>query len=96
MRYARKENGGRLFKVEEFLTPQQIQGYFSRATAKLKNATVTQSAPEALADASNDFQAAEEEAYSSARTSVLDQRQLTHPVVYPGYNPLPVMTERQF
>ena len=87
MRYARKENGGRLFKVEEFLTPQQIQGYFSRAAAKLKNATVTQSAPEVLADASNDFQAAEEEeAYSSARTSVLDQCQLTHPIVYDTLN----------
>ena len=60
MRYARKENGERLFNVEEFLTAQQIQGYFSRAAAKLKNATVTRSASKALADASDDIQAAEE------------------------------------
>ncbi|KAL9959285.1 hypothetical protein ACROYT_G032596 [Oculina patagonica] len=39
MRYTRKENGQRLFQVDEFLTAQQIQGYFSRTAAKLKHAT---------------------------------------------------------
>ena len=82
MRYGRRENREQLFKMEKFLTAQQIQGYFSRAAAKLKHATLNQSAPETLADASNDIQAVEEEeAYSSAHTSVLNQCQLTHPIV---------------
>ena len=87
MRYARKENGERLFKVEDFLSAQQIRGYFSRSAAKLKRATLSRPAAETLADASNDIQAAEEEeAYSSARTSVLGQCQLTHPIVYDTLN----------
>ena len=81
MRYGRRENAEILFKMEEFLTAQQIQGYFLRAAAKLKHATLYQSAPETLTDASNDIQAVEEEAYSSAHTSLLNQCQLTHPIV---------------
>ena len=43
MRYARKDNGERRFDVEEFLTAQQIQSYFSRTAAKLKHAITAQS-----------------------------------------------------
>lgn len=38
MRYARTEKGQRCFTVDEFLSAQQIQGYFSRAAAKLRHA----------------------------------------------------------
>ena len=43
MRYARRDNGERRFDVEEFLTAQQIQSYFSRTAAKLKHAVTAQS-----------------------------------------------------
>ncbi|KAL9981740.1 hypothetical protein ACROYT_G010483 [Oculina patagonica] len=79
MRYARKENGQRLFQVDEFLTAQQIQGYFSRTAAKLKHAT-SQSAH--VTDYNDLLAAQEEEAFSSARASILDQCQLVHPIVY--------------
>ncbi|KAL9962222.1 hypothetical protein ACROYT_G031304 [Oculina patagonica] len=70
MRYARKENGQRLFQVDEFLTAQQIQGYFSRTAAKLKHAT-SQSAH--VTDDNDLLAAQEEEAFTSARASILDQ-----------------------
>ena len=37
MRYEKDERGKRRFTVDEFLSPQQVQSYFSRAAAKLKN-----------------------------------------------------------
>ena len=37
MRYAKDESGNRLFAVDEFLSPQQVQSFFSRAAVKLKN-----------------------------------------------------------
>ncbi|KAL9977231.1 hypothetical protein ACROYT_G014612 [Oculina patagonica] len=83
MRYARKENGQRLFQVDEFLTAQQIQGYFSRTAAKLKHAT-SQSAH--VTDDNDLLAAQEEEAFSSARASILDQCQLVHPIVYDTLN----------
>jgi len=36
MRYARGDNGERRFNVEEFLTAQQIQSYFSRNCCKIE------------------------------------------------------------
>ena len=38
MRRAKNENGERLFAVGEFLSPQQIESYFSRSEAKIKQA----------------------------------------------------------
>ena len=76
MRYARRDNGERRFNVEEFLTAQQIQSYFSRAAAKLKHAVTPQSGHDSIDD--NDSQAAQEqEAFSSARLlAVLHQCEL--------------------
>jgi len=34
MRHAKHEDGNRSFTLDEFLTPQQIKSYFSRAAAK--------------------------------------------------------------
>ena len=85
MRYARKDNGERRFDVEEFLTAQQIQSYFSRTAAKLKHAVTAQSGHDSIDD--NDSQAAQEqEAYSYARFSVLRQCELLHPIVYDTLN----------
>ena len=85
MRYARKDNGERRFDVEEFLTAQQIQSYFSRTAAKLKHAVTAQSGHDSIDD--NDSQAAkEQEAYSYARFSVLRQCKLLHPIVYDTLN----------
>jgi len=80
MRYARRDNGERRFNVEEFLTAQQIQSYFSRTAAKLKHAVTAQSGHDSIDD--NDSQTAQEqEAYSSARLAVLHQCELLHPIV---------------
>ena len=85
MRYARRDNGERRFHVEEFLTVQHIQSYFSRTAAKLKHAVTTQSGHDSIDD--NDSQAAQEqEAYSSARLAVLHQCELLHPIVYDTLN----------
>jgi len=85
MRYARRDNGERHFNVEEFLTAQQIQSYFSRTAAKLKHAVTAQSGHDSIDD--NDSQAAQEqEAYSSARLAVLHQCELLHPIVYDTLN----------
>lgn len=56
MRYAGKDNGERRFDLEEFLTAQQIQNYFSRTAAKLKHAVTAQSGHDSIDD--NDSQAA--------------------------------------
>ena len=56
MRYARKQQGAKLFTVDEFLTAQQIQSYFSRASI-LRHSHSDD--PESEQD--KDFMAAEEE-----------------------------------
>lgn len=85
MRYARKDNGEGRFDVEEFLTAQQIQSYFSRTAAKLKHAVTAQSGHDSIDD--NDNRAAQEqEAYSCARLAVLRQCELLHPIVYDTLN----------
>lgn len=86
MRYARRDNGERRFEVDEFLTAQQIQSYFSRTAAKLKHGITSQSEHDSSTD-DNDIQAAqEEEAYSSARSAILHQCELLHPIVYDTLN----------
>ena len=85
MRYARRNNGERRFNVEEFLTAQQIQSFFSRTAAKSNHAVTAQSGHDSIDD--NDSQAArEQEAYSSARLAVLHQCELLHPIVYDTLN----------
>ena len=47
MRYARTEKGQRRFTVDESLSAQQVQGYFSRAAARLmRHTTAPQSGRE--------------------------------------------------
>ncbi|KAK3745391.1 hypothetical protein QZH41_001412 [Actinostola sp. cb2023] len=85
MRYARDNNGLRLFTVTEFLTPQQVQSYFSRTATKLKS--VPTEIPDIATDDAEHFTAAaEEEAYSVMREDVISQCQLVHPVIYDTFN----------
>ena len=77
MRY--DEDGSRRFTLDEFLTPQQVQSFFSRMAAKLKNRR-----EEILEE---DITAAENEAaYSSTRADILEKCQLSHPIVYDSFN----------
>ena len=79
IRYAKDENGNRLFAVDEFLSPQQVQSYFSRAAAKLKNKQEE--------TAEKDVAAVEDQAaYSLTRATVLENCQLVHPIVYESFN----------
>jgi len=82
MRHARQEDGNCRFTVDEFLTPQQIKSYFSRAAAKLRQRGREDEDPDDC-----DFQAIEEqEAYSSTCVHVIDECQLIHPITYDTFN----------
>ena len=77
MRRALGTDGARLFKVSEFLTPQQISSYFSRLAAKVR-----QQIPD---DA--DIQASEEEEnFARARETVISGMSLQHPITYDQYD----------
>jgi hypothetical protein len=79
LRHAKNENGERRFTVSEFLSAKQIQSYFSRASAKLKQAEVSEE--------EIDVNAIEDErAYSSARDEIIQECQLSHPIIYDTYN----------
>ena len=83
MRYARNERGERRFKVDEFLTAGQIQSFFSRTAAKLRQAAT----PEEDEEEDTDNQAAEdEEAFSITSNTILMQCSPVHPIVYDTWN----------
>ena len=85
MRFARNNEGTRLFSVKEFLTARQIQSYFSRRAAKLRRQE--QSTEETARETNDDnIAAAEEQAYQDIRTQVLNEVQLRHPIVFDTYN----------
>ena len=86
MRYAKTDNGQRRFTMDEFLTAQQIQAYFSRTSAKLRHTTAAQSGDDLSTDDSDIQAAQDEEAYSSTRSAVLDQCRPVHPIVYDNLN----------
>ena len=69
MRYARNQLGEKLFTVDEFLTAQQIQSYFSRKASKLRHA---HSDDDEQAEQDAEIMAAEDEvAHASYRSVVL-------------------------
>ena len=79
MRFARDEGGNRRFTVDDFLTPQQVQSYFSRMAAKLKKSQ--EETPE------EDITAAEDEAaYSLTCQTILDQCLLSRPITFESFN----------
>ena len=70
MLYAQNQQGAKLFTVDEFLTVQQIQSYFSRRASKLRHSRLDDSESEE----DEDVMAAEEElAHENVRTIVLDE-----------------------
>lgn len=73
MRFAKKMDGSKLFKRNEYLSPQQIQSYFSRMAAKSRQGDLSET----------DVLAAQDELMLDAtRQDILDQVQLHHPIVY--------------
>ena len=80
MRHAKHEHGSRRFTVDEFLAPQQIKSYFSRMAAKLRQGS------HEVADEWDTQAVAEQDAYSSTRAHILEERQLIHPITYDTYN----------
>lgn len=79
MRFARNKSGNRRFTVDDFLTTQQVQPYFSRAAAKLKN--TQEETPE------EDITAAKDEvAYSLTRQTIHNQCLFSHPVTFESFN----------
>ena len=83
MRYARSQEGGKLFTVSEFLTEQQIQSYFSRRASKLRHSHSED--PES--DQDEDIMAAEEEiAHENVRAVVLEEMGIRHPIVFDTFN----------
>ncbi|XP_078349668.1 uncharacterized protein LOC144634549 [Oculina patagonica] len=75
MRFARKMDGTKRFKSDDYLSAQQIQGFFSRMAAKLRHGE--------LDLLEEDIRAAEEEQMmDDTRQAILEQVQLRHPIVY--------------
>ena len=76
MRRARGPDGVRLFKVSEFLTPQQCTSYFSRLAAKVRRQTSEDAEIQAVL---------EEENFTMARETILSIT-LQHPITYDQYD----------
>ena len=84
MRFARNNEGARLFSVQEFSTTRQIQSFFSRRSAKLRRQGQSTGEMETNDD---DIAAAEEEqAHENIRTQVLSEVQLRHPIMFNTHN----------
>ena len=78
MRRAQGPDGGRLFVVSEFLSPQQITSYFSRRAAKDRLGAPIDD---------NDIDAYEEECnFAAARMTAVQTIVLEHPITYDHYD----------
>ena len=73
MRFAKKIDDSRLFSGDEFLNAQQIQSYFSRMSAKLRHATISEQDTAAAQDA---------DSFDQTRQQVIETVQLNHPIMY--------------
>ena len=78
MRYAKKKEGTRMFGTDEFLTDNQIRGYFSRRAAKLRHDYEPDSDDEAAVE--------EETNFSATKNLWIQQLGIHHPVTYDHYN----------
>ena len=82
MRHTKNVEGTRRFTVDEFLTPKQIQSYFSWTVKKKTKNSSTQPSLDQY-----DLTAAEEEtAYHCSQEIVLREFQLVHPIIYDNHN----------
>lgn len=75
MRFAKSIDGTKLFKSDEYLSAQQIQGFFSRMAAKLRHGQCDLLEADIIA-------AEEQQMLDVTRQTILEQVQLRHPVVY--------------
>ena len=75
MRFAKKMDGSKLFKRDEYLTTQQVQSFFSRMAAKCRYDQGELSAPDIMA-------AEEQQQMDVTRQAILQEVQLRHPIVY--------------
>ncbi|KAK3730271.1 hypothetical protein QZH41_016443, partial [Actinostola sp. cb2023] len=75
MRFAKGTSGAKLFSLKEFLTAQQIQSYFSRKAAKLRQQTVE-----------DEGAAREQQQYCETRAAVQRDVGLQHPITYDHYD----------
>ena len=70
--------------MDEFLTAQQIQSYFSRKASKLRHA---HSDDDEQAEQDAEIMAAEDEvAHASYRSVVLQEVALRHPIIFDTFN----------
>ena len=75
MRFAKKINGSKLFKRDEYLTTQQVQSFFSRMAVKCRYDQGDLSVPDIMA-------AEEQQQMDVTRQAILQEVQLRHPIVY--------------
>lgn len=85
MRVAKDKDGKRMFCVEQFLSEEQIKGYFSRRSSKKKHA---QCQEDQLRDETEKLVGAveEEELLFDMRDLVDKNIQILHPIVVDNYN----------
>ena len=76
---SRRKDGGSLFIVSEFLTPQQVSSFFLRLALKVRQQQVEVSQENALA-------VEEQRNFATAKENVLSSLQLCHPIVVDQYN----------
>ena len=86
MRKARNEDGSLLFLSEEYLTSQQITGFFSRTAAK-KSIQVPSATNLNDEDDDDDLLSAmAEKELEQMRRNILDEISIQHPITYESYN----------
>ena len=88
MRFAKKMDGSKLFKRDEYLTTQQVQSYFSRMAAKCRYDQDDLSVPDITA-------AEEQQQMDVARQAILQEVQLRHPIVYDNLDICSLYKEKQ-
>lgn len=86
MRKARNKDGSLLFHSEEYLTSQQISGFFSRTAAK-KSIQVPSATNHDDEDYDDDLLSAmAEKELEQMRRNILNEISIQHPITYESYN----------
>ena len=75
MRFAKKMNGSKLLKRDEYLGKQQVQSFFSRMAAKSHHDQGDLSAPDVTV-------AEEQQQMDVTQQAILQEVQLQHPIAY--------------
>jgi translation elongation factor EF-G len=73
MRFAHKPDGTKLFSSDEYLSPQQVQSFFSRTAAKVRNTEYSEEEQVA---------AQKEKTYEELRQEIIEKVGLCHPISY--------------